>query len=153
MAVGIELARAMEPLTFFQMEVFNTQSAIRYKSTTQLNTQTYCEKARYTGKQICFGFNEDTLTIYDVTDKANPNVLFRLGYQGSAYTHQGWLNADMSSLLLNDELDEQRGTTNGQRTRTNMWDITNLEAAFESGRFDHPEVSIDSTTNFDHPVT
>ena len=48
MAVGIELARAMEPLTFFQMEVFNTQSAIRYKSATQLNTLTYCEKTRYT---------------------------------------------------------------------------------------------------------
>jgi hypothetical protein len=47
MAVGIELARAMEPLTFFQMEVFNTQSAIRYKSATQLNTLTYCEKTRY----------------------------------------------------------------------------------------------------------
>jgi choice-of-anchor B domain-containing protein len=98
---------------------------------------------RYTGKQICFGFNEDTLTIYDVTDKSNPVVVFRLGYQGSAYTHQGWLNAEMTSLLLNDELDEQRGTTNGRRTRTYVWDITNLENAFETGRFDHPEVSID----------
>jgi hypothetical protein len=47
MAVGIELARAMEPLTFFQMEVSNTQSAIRYKSATQLNTHAYCEKTRY----------------------------------------------------------------------------------------------------------
>jgi hypothetical protein len=28
MAVGIELARAMEPLTFFQMKVFNAQLAI-----------------------------------------------------------------------------------------------------------------------------
>ena len=48
MAVGIELARAMEPLTFFQMKVFNAQLAIRYKSATQLNTQPYCEKTRYT---------------------------------------------------------------------------------------------------------
>jgi hypothetical protein len=45
--VGIELARAMEPLTFFQMKVFNVQLAIRYKSATQLNTQTYCEKTRH----------------------------------------------------------------------------------------------------------
>lgn len=99
--------------------------------------------ARYTGKQICFGFNENTLTIYDVTDKANVQVIFRLGYAGSAYTHQGWLNADMTSLLLNDELDEQRGNTDGGRTRTYVWDITDLEDAFETGRFDHPEVSID----------
>ena len=47
MAVGIELARAMEPLTFFQMKVFNAQLAIRYKSATQLNTHPYCEKTRY----------------------------------------------------------------------------------------------------------
>ena len=47
MAVGIELARAMEPLTVFQMKVFNAQLAIRYKSATQLNTQPYCEKTRY----------------------------------------------------------------------------------------------------------
>ena len=46
MAVGIELARAMESLTFFQMKVFNAQLAIRYKSATQLNTQPYCEKTR-----------------------------------------------------------------------------------------------------------
>jgi hypothetical protein len=32
MAVGIELARAMEPLIFFQMKVFNAQLAIGYKS-------------------------------------------------------------------------------------------------------------------------
>ena len=87
---------------------------------------------RYQGSQICFGFNEDTLTIYDVTDKSNPKVIFRLGYQGSVYTHQGWLNADMTSLLLNDELDEQRGTTIGQRTRTYVWDISDLENAFEN---------------------
>jgi choice-of-anchor B domain-containing protein len=98
---------------------------------------------RYTGREICFGFNEDTLTIYDVTDKSSPDIIFRLGYSGSVYTHQGWLNADMTSLLLNDELDEQRGTTNNRRTRTYVWDITNLENAFETGRFDHPEQSID----------
>jgi hypothetical protein len=39
MAVGIELVRAMEPLTFFHMKVFNAQLAIIHKSATQLNTQ------------------------------------------------------------------------------------------------------------------
>ena len=38
MGVGIKLARAVEPLTFIQMKVFNAQLAIRYKSATQLNT-------------------------------------------------------------------------------------------------------------------
>jgi hypothetical protein len=43
----------MEPLTFFQMKVFNAQLAIRHKSSTQLNTQkTYrhCEKTRHSKK-------------------------------------------------------------------------------------------------------
>jgi hypothetical protein len=46
MAVGIELARAMEPLTFFQMIVVNAQLAIKCTRATQLNTQPYCEKTR-----------------------------------------------------------------------------------------------------------
>jgi choice-of-anchor B domain-containing protein len=98
---------------------------------------------RYTGREICFGFNENTMTIYDVTDKANPEILSREGYSGSAYTHQGWLNADMTSVLLNDELDEQRGTTDNRRTRTYVWDVTALDKPFETGRFDHPEQSVD----------
>jgi choice-of-anchor B domain-containing protein len=98
---------------------------------------------RYTSRELCFGFNEDTLTIYDVTAKNSPAIVFRGGYEGSAYTHQGWLNAEMTSLLLNDELDENYGNTDNSRTRTYVWDITTLDAAFPSGHFDHPEQSID----------
>jgi hypothetical protein len=36
----------MEPLTFFQIKVFNAQLAVRCKSATQLNTRTYFEKTR-----------------------------------------------------------------------------------------------------------
>jgi hypothetical protein len=31
----------------------------------------------YTGNEICFLYNENTLTITDVTDKANPTMLSR----------------------------------------------------------------------------
>lgn len=77
--------------------------------------------ARYTGKEIMFAYNEDSLTILgtlpsfldrtrskaltetrfaDVTSKSNVVQLSRTGYNGSAYTHQGWLTDDNQSHLL-----------------------------------------------------
>jgi choice-of-anchor B domain-containing protein len=64
----------------------------------------------YLGKEICFGYNEDTLTIYDVTDKSAVAIISETPYVGNAYTHQGWLIDDsMTHLLLDDELDELEG--------------------------------------------
>lgn len=43
--------------------------------------------ARYVGKDICYGFNEDTLTIYDVTNKANAtNIISKTSYAGASCT-------------------------------------------------------------------
>ena len=42
---------------------------------------------RYTGNEICFGYNENSFTIYDVTNKNNPQVISRSTY-ASQYTHQ-----------------------------------------------------------------
>ena len=42
----------------------------------------------YQGREICFNYNEDTLTIVDVTDKTAPVMIAREGYLGHAYTHQ-----------------------------------------------------------------
>ena len=70
--------------------------------------------SRYTGKDICMGYNEDTLTIYDSTDKVGKNtssVLSRTTYPGATYTHQGWfVNEDWHDfILLDDEFDELGG--------------------------------------------
>jgi len=61
------------------------------------------------GKEICFGFNENVVTIYDVTDKSNPVVLSQTGYPTAAYTHQGWLTPNQEFVLFGDELDEGLG--------------------------------------------
>jgi len=42
----------------------------------------------YTGKEICFNYNADTLTILNVTSKSSILQLSRTGYNSSAYTHQ-----------------------------------------------------------------
>jgi len=79
---------------------------------------------RFTGREICFNYNEDTLTIVDVTNKGTPVMLARKGYTGAVYTHQGWLFEDHSLLLMNDELDELEGSN--PHTRTMLWDVHDL---------------------------
>ncbi len=96
---------------------------------------------RYDGKEICVGYNEDTITIVDVTDKANPLQLSRTPYQGSQYTHQGWfLDEKHSILIMNDELDEQR---NGVNTTSYIFDVSNLQNPVELGRYRGPTRAID----------
>ncbi|EON68990.1 hypothetical protein W97_08248 [Coniosporium apollinis CBS 100218] len=102
---------------------------------------------KYNGREICFAYNEDTLTIMDVSDKKAPVVISRTPYVGAAYTHQGWLvdENDMSFLLLDDELDEMRGTgaaANG-RTTTYIFNITNLAAPINTGLYQSPVKAID----------
>ncbi|KAH7020319.1 hypothetical protein EDB80DRAFT_560520 [Ilyonectria destructans] len=99
---------------------------------------------RYTGHEICFNYNEDSLTIVDVTDKAKPVQLSRAGYEWSAYTHQGWLaTSDMRYLLLDDELDEMDGTTPNKRTKTYIWDVADLKAPKMTGVYSAPVTTID----------
>ena len=44
--------------------------------------------AAYQGREVCFNYNEDTLTVVDVTDKDHMQMLARVGYEGAKYTHQ-----------------------------------------------------------------
>ncbi|MBY5164510.1 choice-of-anchor B family protein [Salsipaludibacter albus] len=81
--------------------------------------------ADYRGREICIGSNEDTVTLYDVTDIDDPVVLDRLPYDGAAYTHQGWLSEDHTYFFLGDELDELFGEVD-ERT-TYIWDFSDLD--------------------------
>jgi choice-of-anchor B domain-containing protein len=94
----------------------------------------------YTGREICFNSNEDTLTIVDVTNKSAITILARTPYSGSAYTHQGWLTEDSRYFLLDDELDEQ---TFGHNTRTRVWDVSDLNAPTIHRVFDGTTTAID----------
>lgn len=92
------------------------------------------------GQEICLNANEDTLTIVDVTNKANPTQLSRTSYTGVGYTHQGWLTEDQQYFLLDDELDEQG---NGYNTRTYIWDVRDLDNPQVIGVFTGPTAAID----------
>jgi choice-of-anchor B domain-containing protein len=90
---------------------------------------TYPAGTPYAGKQIaicCGGFNtgwtNTGVSILDVTNKSSIQVLKHFTYPGAAYCHQAWPSADLKTLYIDDELDE-----NGSNfTNTKVVDITNL---------------------------
>ncbi|KAF2647752.1 hypothetical protein K491DRAFT_614075 [Lophiostoma macrostomum CBS 122681] len=94
---------------------------------------------KYLGKEICYGYNEDTLTIYDITDKKDPKVLSITSYEGAAYTHQGWVldPEDQHYLLLDDEYDEYDKVGPGipGNPITYIWDISSLEKPKQTGLY------------------
>jgi choice-of-anchor B domain-containing protein len=98
----------------------------------------------YNGRSICFAYNENTLTIVDVTDPDSPSMISRTPYTGAAYTHQGWLSPDHKFLFLDDELDESRGTGgNTGNARTYLWNVNNLASPQLQRHFDQPVRGID----------
>ncbi|KAH7128121.1 hypothetical protein B0J11DRAFT_431067 [Dendryphion nanum] len=103
--------------------------------------------ARYQGKEICYGYNEDSLTIYDVSDKKWPEIISVTSYEGATYTHQGWvLDTEWQEfLILDDELDERekRGPAADGYPVTFIWDIRDLQKPKQTGYYKAPRVSVD----------
>merc|ERR1719336_2421371 len=99
--------------------------------------------AAYRGKEICFNYNEDTLTIVDVTDAAAPTQISRLGYESSVYTHQGWLDEDQAFAYMNDELDEGDMANPERWTRTYIINVTSLENPSMYSIYTHSTLSTD----------
>lgn len=88
--------------------------------------------AAWFGREICFnsvadgpsiGNIDNSVSIVDVTDKANPVALGQTGYAMDGYSHQGWLTPDQAYFLHNDELDE---VLEGLNTTTRIFDVRDL---------------------------
>lgn len=100
--------------------------------------------SRYTGREIALMFNEDTLTIVDVSNKSSVKMLSRTSYDRNFYTHQGWFTPDRKYIIANDELDEDRATNEKDKhTRTLLWDSSDLEKPFLTGAHIADEKAID----------
>ena len=97
--------------------------------------------ADYAGRELCFGSDEDVVTVFDVTDKDAVRIVAKAEYPGEAYTHQGWLTEDHRYFLANDELDEVTGTTATQRTL--IFDLDDLDAPEFVGAYDSGLTTID----------
>ncbi|KAI6309812.1 hypothetical protein MCOR34_006640 [Pyricularia oryzae] len=102
---------------------------------------------RYDGKDICYGYNEDSLTIYDVSDKTTTNIISRTSYEGVNYTHQGWVTDvnNQEFLLMNDERDERyrAGPASDGFPVVYVWDIRDLEKPKQTGTYKYPTRAID----------
>ena len=61
-------------------------------------------------------------------------------YGRDGYSHQGWLTANQRYYLHGDELDE---VLRGDRTRTRVWDVRDLESPEEIRSFQNETTSID----------
>ena len=48
---------------------------------------------RYTNRDICFGYNEEDLTIYDADAPDGERIISVTGYTGAEYTHQVYLRS------------------------------------------------------------
>lgn len=94
---------------------------------------------RYKGKDLCYGFNEDTLTIYDVTNRRSTKIISRTSYEGASYTHQGWVTDKnwQTHLITDDELDEVDAVGPGKDGNpiTYIWDISDLEKPKQTGYY------------------
>ncbi|KAI5801740.1 hypothetical protein DFH27DRAFT_67368 [Peziza echinospora] len=103
--------------------------------------------AKYNGREICYGYNEDSLTIYDITDKTTTNIISKTSYEGASYTHQGWVldTENQEFLLLDDELDEMNGNfpSDDGRPTTYIWNITSLESPKQTGIYKASGIAID----------
>ncbi|KAJ7670613.1 hypothetical protein DFH06DRAFT_1083380 [Mycena polygramma] len=106
-----------------------------------------CIISAYIGSDVCYSFNEDTFTIYNITDPSSPAAISATFYHGVTYSHQGWVmdDKDQSYLLMNDELDEvyERGWAADQKTTTFIWDIRDLSRPVLTGHYKSPAVAID----------
>jgi choice-of-anchor B domain-containing protein len=94
----------------------------------------------YTGAEICFNSNEDSVAIVDVTIKSSPNTLAVLVYPDLGYVHQAWLDDTQQYLIVNDEFDEQQF---GLQTGTIVIDVTDLDAPSYLYTHRHATVSTD----------
>ncbi|KAE9982267.1 hypothetical protein EG328_011063 [Venturia inaequalis] len=102
---------------------------------------------KYVGREICYGYNEDTLTIYDITDKTKPTIISRTSYEGASYTHQGWVldKQWQEWLLMDDEYDEvlEAGLAESGNSITYIWNIADLSKPRQTGYFRSSAHSID----------
>jgi choice-of-anchor B domain-containing protein len=84
----------------------------------------------YVGREICFGSNENALSIADMTDKHDTRQISAADYPNVGYAHQGWITEDHKYFIMNDEGDEMNAVRAEQPmpgTRTLIWDVQDLD--------------------------
>jgi hypothetical protein len=74
---------------------------------------------------VLVDFNELSVDLWDVTDKAAPQRLSTTTYPTATYVHSGWPTENNRYIIVHDELDELR---RGINTNIYTLDVGNLQA-------------------------
>lgn len=102
-----------------------TGTGYMHDSTSMLitdNRTTQCANA-HNPCEVLVDFNETSVDLWDVTDKAAPVRLSTTTYPTATYVHSGWPTADQRHIIVHDELDELR---RGLRTQIYTLDVGDL---------------------------
>ena len=102
-------------------------SGYMHDSTSMLitdNRTTQCANA-HNPCEVLVDFNELSVDLWDVTDKAAPVRLSTTTYPTATYVHSGWPNENNRFIIVHDELDELRRSLN---THIYTLDIGDLRA-------------------------
>jgi choice-of-anchor B domain-containing protein len=90
--------------------------------------------------EILVDFNENTVDLWDVTDKAQPVMLSSTTYSDVSFTHSGWPTADQRHIIVHDELDEiQRGLF----TQIYTMNVDDLQNPFIQASYQGPNTTTD----------
>ena len=88
------------------------------------NRTTQCANA-HNPCEVLVDFNETSVDLWDVTDKAAPVRLSTTSYPTATYVHSGWPSAVGMHIVVHDELDELRRSLN---THIYTLDVGDLRA-------------------------
>ncbi|MEM1001114.1 MAG: choice-of-anchor B family protein [Bacteroidota bacterium] len=96
----------------------------------------------YIEREIYLGSHgeDDIVTILDVTDKQNVQLISEFTYPQHAYAHQGWFTEDQRFFILGDEIDE---IDFGFNSKTIVFDLSDLDNPVLSSTYFGPTQAID----------
>ena len=94
----------------------------------------------YQGHVIVVACNADAVTIVDITNPLDCQMIDTYTYPETGYVHQGWFSKDHRYFMLDDELDEMDFTVG---TRTHIFDLNDLDNMVYMGFHQSPNTSID----------
>ncbi|KAJ6554218.1 hypothetical protein B0H19DRAFT_1377188 [Mycena capillaripes] len=104
----------------------------------------YGPHAEYNGTDVCYSFNENSFTIYNISDLSAPLIISTTPYYGVTCSHQGpiaWFVLTISPCPT--LIGAIKGWASDQKTTTYIWDIIDLEHPVLTGHYKSPAVAID----------
>lgn len=90
--------------------------------------------------EVYVDFNENTVDLWDVTDKAAPVRLSSTTYSDASYTHSGWPTEDQRHIFVHDELEELR---RGLFTQIYTMNVDDLRNPFIVASWQGPDTTTD----------